>query len=43
MREQRGVEARDAVWAHPDLLPGSTDLADPVGFVRPDEPPDQPE
>lgn len=34
MREQRGVEARDAVWSHPDLLPGSDDLDDPVGFVR---------
>jgi putative hydrolase len=43
MREQRGVEARDAVWSHPDLLPSGDDLTDPVGFVRPDEPPDQPE
>ena len=34
MREQRGIEARDAVWDHPDLLPGSDDLDDPVGFVR---------
>ena len=43
MREQRGVEARDAVWSHPDLLPSGDDLDDPVGFVRPDQPPDQPE
>jgi putative hydrolase len=37
MREQRGVEARDAIWSHPDLLPTGEDLTDPVGFVRPDE------
>ena len=37
MREQRGVDARDAVWSHPDMLPTSDDLSDPVGFVRPDD------
>jgi putative hydrolase len=34
LREQRGVEGRDAVWAHPDNLPSAADLADPVEFVR---------
>jgi putative hydrolase len=34
MREQRGVEGRDAVWGHPDNLPAAADLADPVEFVR---------
>jgi putative hydrolase len=34
LREQRGVEGRDAVWSHPDLLPGSEDLDDPVGYVQ---------
>lgn len=29
----RGVEGRDAVWQHPDLLPGPADLDDPTGFV----------
>ncbi len=29
----RGVEGRDALWAHPDLLPGPDDLDDPAGFV----------
>jgi len=29
----RGVEGRDAVWAHPDLLPGPADLDDPTLFV----------
>jgi len=32
-REARGVEGRDAVWAHPDLLPTTHDLDDPLGFV----------
>jgi putative hydrolase len=29
----RGVDGRDAVWAHPDLLPTAEDLNDPAGFV----------
>jgi putative hydrolase len=29
----RGMEGRDALWAHPDLLPTATDLADPEAFV----------
>jgi putative hydrolase len=29
----RGVEGRDAVWGHPDLLPGPEDLDDPAAFV----------
>jgi putative hydrolase len=29
----RGVAGRDAVWAHPDLLPGPADLDDPTSFV----------
>jgi putative hydrolase len=28
-----GAEARDALWAHPDLLPSADDLDDPVGFA----------
>ncbi|MDT5089623.1 MAG: hypothetical protein QOG47_2330, partial [Mycobacterium sp.] len=28
-----GIDARDAVWQHPDLLPGSDDLDDPAGFI----------
>jgi putative hydrolase len=34
MREQRGIDGRDAVWAHPDNLPTAEDLADPVEYVR---------
>ena len=32
LRSRKGQEARDAVWAHPDLLPTSADLDDPLGF-----------
>ena len=32
LRSRRGQEARDAVWTHPDLLPTSADLDDPLGF-----------
>ncbi|MCL1899867.1 MAG: zinc-dependent metalloprotease [Promicromonosporaceae bacterium] len=28
-----GVEARDAVWSHPDLLPEPADLDDPAGYL----------
>ncbi len=31
--ERGGISARDALWAHPDLLPSAEDLDDPVGFV----------
>src|SRR4051812_18958581 len=32
LRSRHGTEARDAVWAHPDLLPTPADLDDPLGF-----------
>jgi putative hydrolase len=32
LRSRKGPEGRDAVWAHPDLLPTATDLDDPLGF-----------
>jgi putative hydrolase len=31
--EQRGVAGRDALWAHPDLVPSAEDLEDPAAFV----------
>jgi uncharacterized protein (DUF2342 family) len=34
VRAERGAEGRDAIWAHPDLLPGSSDLDDPIGFAK---------
>lgn len=33
LREARGVDGRDAVWEHPDLLPTAADLDDPAGFA----------
>jgi putative hydrolase len=34
LTDARGVSGRDAVWAHPDLLPTSEDFDDPDSFVR---------
>jgi putative hydrolase len=34
LTDARGIEGRDALWAHPDLLPTAEDLEDPDGFVR---------
>ncbi|MGZ4457714.1 MAG: zinc-dependent metalloprotease [Nocardioidaceae bacterium] len=32
LRSRQGQQARDAVWAHPDLLPTAENLDDPLGF-----------
>src|SRR6266516_204827 len=34
LTDVRGTAGRDAVWAHPDLLPTDEDFDDPDGFVR---------
>lgn len=34
LRAAEGAAARDAVWAHPDLLPVATDLDDPLAFAQ---------
>ena len=34
LTDVRGAEGRDAIWAHPDLLPTPEDFDDPGGFVR---------
>ncbi len=34
LRSAEGSGARDAVWSHPDLLPGAADLDDPLGFTE---------
>jgi putative hydrolase len=31
--DARGIDGRDAVWNHPDLMPGSSDLDDPQAFA----------
>lgn len=33
LAEHRGLDGRDAVWAHPDLIPSGDDLDDPEGFA----------
>jgi putative hydrolase len=32
--DQHGIEARDGVWAHPDLVPTAADLDDPMDFAE---------
>ncbi len=32
--EQRGVQGRDALWGHPDLLPTDEDFANPQAFAQ---------
>src|SRR6266852_4566064 len=34
LTEARGIEGRDALWAHPDLLPAADDLENPDTFVH---------
>lgn len=34
LTDARGIDGRDAVWAHPDLLPTADDFDDPDSFVR---------
>jgi putative hydrolase len=40
LAQARGTDGRDALWAHPDLLPTAADLADPDAFVRGSAPAD---
>jgi hypothetical protein len=32
--DQQGIEQRDSVWEHPDLVPTAEDLDDPMEFVE---------
>jgi putative hydrolase len=34
LTQARGVDGRDALWAHPDLLPAADDLENPETFVH---------
>jgi putative hydrolase len=34
LTDARGVDGRDALWAHPDLLPAADDLENPDSFVH---------
>ena len=33
MTERHGIEGRDRVWDHPDLLPDASDLDEPLDFA----------
>jgi putative hydrolase len=33
LTDAKGIDGRDAVWAHPDLVPTADDLDDPQGFA----------
>ena len=33
LRSRDGIAQREALWAHPDLLPNAEDLQDPLGFL----------
>jgi putative hydrolase len=32
--DQHGLEVRDSLWEHPDLIPGAADLDDPLEFAE---------
>jgi putative hydrolase len=34
LADDRGIDGRDAVWEHPDLMPTTADLDDPKSFVH---------
>jgi putative hydrolase len=34
LTDARGIDGRDALWAHPDLLPAADDLENPDSFVH---------
>ncbi|MFC7219797.1 zinc-dependent metalloprotease [Streptomyces polyrhachis] len=38
LADARGTDGRDALWAHPDMLPTAHDLDDPDGFVHSEQP-----
>ncbi len=38
LTDARGIDGRDALWGHPDLLPVADDLENPEGFMHPQEP-----
>lgn len=43
IRSARGIEGRDAVWSHPDLVPDAAALDDPLGFADPQASPSAPD
>lgn len=43
IRATRGAQARDESWSHPDLIPTSADLDDPLGYAETGHLPDAPD
>lgn len=43
IRATRGAQARDESWSHPDLIPTSADLDDPLGYAENGHLPDAPD
>lgn len=43
VEHHRGMEARDDVWRHPDVLPTSAHLSDPIAFALGESPRSAPE
>jgi putative hydrolase len=41
LTDARGVEGRDGLWGHPDMLPTAQDLDDPDGFVHREPAPEE--
>ncbi|MBA2310338.1 MAG: zinc-dependent metalloprotease [Pseudonocardiales bacterium] len=42
LTERRGLDGRDAIWVHPDLMPSADDLDDPAAFAGREELDDDP-
>lgn len=40
LADRRGVDGRDAIWSHPDLMPTTEDLDDPFAYVDRESGPD---
>ena len=34
LEQRRGIDGREAIWAHPDLLPSAADLDDPAAWAE---------
>jgi putative hydrolase len=34
LTEHRGIDGRDSLWGHPDLLPTADDFADPQTYAK---------
>jgi putative hydrolase len=37
LAQRRGIDGRDRIWSHPDVVPSAEDLDDPFGYVDRDD------